>query len=83
MKFSIAIIALLGLTSAIKIREEPAAAAAAPAAPADAAAKDAAPAATAPPADDDSAKAAAAPPAPKTKEAAIVNEALKTEDDKS
>jgi hypothetical protein len=84
MKFSLAIIALLGATSAIKIREEPAAAAAAPAdaaaAPAEAAPVEAAPA---PPSDDGAAQAAAAPPAPLTKAKGIVDDALKTEDTKS
>jgi hypothetical protein len=82
MKFSLAIVALLGATSAIKIREEPAAAAAAPAAPAEAAPAEAAPAeaAPAPPSDDGAAQAAAAPPAPLTKAKGIVDDALKTED---
>lgn len=74
MKFSLAIVALLGATSAIKIREEPAAAAAAPA---EAAPAEAAPA---PPSDDGAAQAAAAPPAPLTKAKGIVDDALKTED---
>lgn len=111
MKYSLAIIALLGMTQAIKIREEPAAAAApaaagtemselggAPAAPAKAAAapapvdsanaKDAAPADGAAPAkavdvkkDDGAAEKAAEPEKPKTKEKAVVAEALKTADD--
>jgi len=106
MKYSIAIIALLGMTQAIKIREEPAAAAGtemselggAPAAPAKAAAapapvdpanaKDAAPADGAAPAkavdvkkDDGAAEKAAEPEKPKTKEKAVVAEALKTADD--
>ena len=77
MKFSLAIVALLGATSAIKIREEPAAAAAAPAAPAEAAPAEAAPA---PPSDDGAAQAAAAPAPPLTKAKGLVDEALKTED---
>jgi hypothetical protein len=75
MKFSFAIVALLGLTSAIKIREEPATAAPA--------AADAASPATPPAAVDTEAAAAAAPAPAATKEKAIVNEALKSEDDKS
>jgi len=81
MKFSLAIVALLGMTSAIKIREEPAAAAPAPAAaaaaPAEAAPAEAAPA---PPSDDGAAQAAAAPAPPLTKAKGLVDEALKTED---
>ena len=66
MKFTIAIVALLGVASAIKIREEPAAA--------DAAAKvDAAAAAEA-------GKPAAAPADPANPGKAVVAEALKTEE---
>ena len=75
MKFSLAIVALLGLTSAIRITDDAAAAAA----PADAAAAPASP----PPSDDKEAQAAAAPAPPATKEKAIVAEALKSEDEKS
>lgn len=81
MKFSLAIVALLGLTSAIKITEEPAAAPAAvdPAAPAG----DKPEASTPPAAVDPEAVAAAAAPAPLTKAKGLVDEALKTEDTKS
>ena len=58
MKFSFAIVALLGLTSAIKIRGDA-------------------------PAVDPEAAAAAAPAPAATKEKGIVNEALKSEDDKA
>ena len=70
MKFSLAIVALLSVASAIKIREEPAAAAAAPAAPVDVNAKAAADAGKPPaPADD-----------PANPGKAVVAEALKTEE---
>ena len=59
MKFSFAIVALLGLTSAIKIRDD------------------------APAAVDPEAKAAAAKAPAATKEKGIVDEALKSEDDKA
>jgi len=83
MKFSLAIVALLGLTSAIKIREEPAAAPAADAPAADAPAGDKPEASAAPAAVDPEAVAAAAPAKPLTKAKGLVDEALKTEDAKS
>jgi hypothetical protein len=66
MKYSLAIIALLGLTNAILIRDAPAPAAAA----------------TPVPSDDGAAEKAAEPEKPKTKVAAVVKEALKTDDEK-
>jgi hypothetical protein len=81
MKFSLAIVALLGLTSAIKIVEEPAAAPAAePKADADAPAGDKPEANAAPAAVDPEAVAAAAGPKPLTKAKGLVDEALKTSD---
>mgnify|MGYP000969114190 CR=1 FL=1 len=59
MKYSIVILALLGLTNAIQIQADPVKI------------------------EDEAAKKAAEPEAPKTKVAAIVKEALKTEDEKS
>lgn len=83
MKYSLAIIALLGLTNAIQIREEPAAAAA-PAPAVDAAAV-AAEATKAVKVDDSAAEKAAEPTKPvgETKVAAKIKEILKTEDEKS
>lgn len=76
MKYSLAIVALLGLTSAIRIYEEPAAAPAAPA-------EDK----KAPSADEVAAKEAGKPPAapadPANPGKAVVDEALKTEEAKS
>jgi hypothetical protein len=68
MKYSLAIIALLGLANAIIVKEEPVAAAPATAAPV--------------PSDDGAAEKAAEPEQPKTKVEAVVKEALKTEDEK-
>lgn len=74
MKYSLAIVALLGVASAIKIREEPAAA------PEDAKAKEAKE-------NEKAAAAAGAPPAntpdPSNPGKAPVKEALKTEEEKS
>jgi len=83
MKFSLAIVALLGLTSAIKIVEEPAAAAPAPKADAEAPAGEKPESNAAPAATDPEAVAAAAPAAPLTKAKGIVDDALKTSDQKS
>jgi len=88
MKYSLAIIALLGLTNAIQIREEPAAAApaaAAPAAPADAPKAEAAAVAVkvAEKATDEAAEKAAEPAKPLTKAKGLVADALKTPDDES
>ena len=84
MKYSLAIIALLGLTNAIQIREEPAAAAPAPAA-ADAPKAEAAATAVkvAAKATDEAAEKAAEPEKPKTKAKGLVADALKTPDEES
>jgi len=75
MKYSLAIIALLGLTNAILIKDAPAPASnGADAAPAAAAA--------AVTSDDGTAEKAAEPEKPKTKVDAVVKEALKTDDEK-
>ena len=76
MKYTLAIVALLGVASAIKIREEPAAAPidAAAAAAADAGKKSDAAAAA------EAAKPAAAPVDPANPGKAVVAEALKTEE---